>query len=339
MKHINIPIFVPHLGCPHNCVFCNQKTITGNCGFDINSIEKTVDDALSSIDFKKTDVQIAFFGGSFTGIERSLMTEILSRAEKYVKIGAVSSLRLSTRPDYINAEILGILSEYSVKTIELGIQSTSDRVLLASGRGHTAEDSKNASLLIKKYGFELVGQMMIGLPLSDLPSEIKTAEDIVKFGADAARIYPTVVFADTALEMLTLNGKYQPLEIKDAAKRSAKVYKIFNDNSVDVIRIGLCETDGLRSEKKIGGAYHPALGELCMNEFYLLKITEKLAKLNLTGVSEIEILTAPRTLSQAIGQKKCNLTELSNKYPNIKITFSESITIPSKNVEIKIKEK
>ena len=191
MKHINIPVFVPHIGCPHDCAFCDQKVITGHTSFDINEARREIENFLSGADILHDELEIAFFGGSFTGIGEPLMSDLLEMAESYVKTGAVSSIRLSTRPDYIDENILDTLKKYSVKTIELGIQSISDKVLLSSHRGHTAADSERACRLIKKYGFDLVGQMMVGLPFSTEEDEIKTAEFISDMGAVASRIYPT----------------------------------------------------------------------------------------------------------------------------------------------------
>ncbi len=176
MRHINIPIFIPHLGCPHDCVFCNQRTISGKKEFDLSSVDSDINTALSSINAGDAEVEIAFFGGSFTGIDRGLMVTLLKKAEKYISEGKVHSVRLSTRPDYIDEEILNILKEHHVRNIELGIQSMSDDVLSACKRGHTAEQTVNACQLIVENGFDLVGQMMIGLPCSSQIDEINTAK-------------------------------------------------------------------------------------------------------------------------------------------------------------------
>jgi len=200
-KHINIPVFIPHLGCPNQCVFCNQKTISGVMEFDPSQVDRIITEALSTIDISSSDVEIAFFGGSFTGIDYSLMCELLSIAYSYVKKGSVSSIRLSTRPDYIDDRILNTLKKYGVKTVELGLQSVSEKVLQTCKRGHTALDAEKACRLIREYGFELVGQMMIGLPGSSLEDEMNTAEFILRNGASGARIYPTVVLQQTELKI------------------------------------------------------------------------------------------------------------------------------------------
>ena len=340
-RHVNIPIFVPHIGCPHDCAFCNQKVITGKTSFDISSIDIEVE---KNLEYISSDVlpEIAFFGGNFTGIEKSLMISLLEKATQYVNMGKVSSIRLSTRPDYISSEILDILSRYPVKTIELGIQSTSESVLKASMRGHTLEDTVRACSLVREHGFDLVGQMMLALPLSTLDSEIKTAEFIVSSGAVASRIYPTVVFSGTGLDTMMKKGEYIPISVEEAARRSAIIYKIFADNSVKVLRIGLCESDGLRSSEVCGGAYHAALGEMALSEYYSLLIEEKISA-HIDALSDISdkeiIITIPKnTLSAVIGQKGSARKKLYEKYSPSRIFYIEDESLGDNEVQIKIKE-
>ncbi len=339
MSHINIPVFVPHLGCPHTCVFCNQHTITGQCEITAQDVDTAVSETLSLLkDPSAHELQIAFFGGSFTAIEREAMLALLEKANYYVQNGSVRSIRLSTRPDAIDDEILTILAKHSVKAIELGIQSTDETVLAASERGHTAKDSESACRKIKEYGFELVGQMMLGLPASTLECEIQTARDMISWGIDKARIYPTVVFADTALAEFTQEKRYTPLSVEEAVDRASAVYSIFSEHNIEVIRIGLCENEGLHSEKTIGGAHHPALGELVLNRYYLTKILKELKTLDPKPDATVVIETAPNALSQAIGQKKCNLYELEKAYPQNSICFSPSHSLSKKEVKIFVKE-
>ena len=204
-RHVHIPIFVPHLGCPHTCVFCNQHSITGQGSFSIENFHHTVKEHLATCP-ENAHKEIAFFGGSFTAIDRNLMTQLLLLAKQYVDNGKVDGIRLSTRPDAINGEIVDILKAYPVHTVELGIQSTSDEVLLASERGHTAKDSEAACHLLKQNGFSVVGQMMSGLPLSTAENELQTAKNMIAWGVNAVRIYPTVVFPDTALDSMVRRG-------------------------------------------------------------------------------------------------------------------------------------
>lgn len=324
MKHVNIPIFIPHLGCPNQCVFCNQRSISGVTEFDVSNVEETIEAALVTIpdDFI---VEIAFFGGSFTGIDRDLMIELLQIAYAYVKAGRVSHIRCSTRPDYINPEILEILKQYGVKVIEIGLQSTSEGVLAATKRGHTLSDEINACKLIVEYGFDLVGQMMIGLPGSTLEDEINTARFIIGSGAVGARIYPTVVFKETELCSLTENGEYIPLSLDDAVDRSAEILKLFLSSGVKVIRIGLCSSENLSSEDTyFAGPNHAAIGELVENRIYYDVINEKIKDIDFDEKSVLKIYVARGCLSKAIGQRKKNKFLLAKILGTDNISFLES---------------
>lgn len=322
-KHKTIPIFVPHLGCPHDCIFCNQRTITGVDSFDISSVRQNIDDALSTID-PACRPEIAFFGGSFTGIDQTLMISLLEIANDYIYNGLVSSIRCSTRPDYIDDDKLDILKKYNLKTIELGVQSMSDEVLIASSRGHTADQTKCAVKKIIAAGFDFVGQMMIGLPKSEHEDELECARFIASSGAVGARIYPTVVFAQTGLEVLMHTGKYRPLTVGDAAVRSADAAEILINANVKLLRIGLCESDGLHTtEGAVGGVIHPALGELCISEIYRRRILSAIERANLCEGANIEIKVPRGALSKAIGQKKSNKNYLLNKYNFNKVNFTE----------------
>ena len=312
-RHVNIPIFIPHLGCPNNCVFCNQRSISGHMSFDSASVEREIENALSTVS-PEDECEIAFFGGSFTGIDRALMTDLLDRAQKYIDRGRVSSIRLSTRPDYINDEILDILSRYSVGTVELGLQSMSDRVLEASGRGHNAKTARVACRAVKARGFSLIGQMMIGLPSSDAESEMMTAREIIECGADGARVYPTVVFRDTELAHMTENGGYTPLTDGEAASRTANVLDIFDRAGVPCIRVGLCASENLSDEScVVAGANHSAIGEMAMSELYLRRICAELDKLEIDG-GELKIFVSRGSVSKAVGQKKQNKSKICEKY-------------------------
>ena len=312
-RHVNIPIFIPHMGCPNNCVFCNQRSISGHMDFEPSSVEREIDEALSTVGADDT-CEIAFFGGSFTGIDRSLMIDLLGRAQKYVDRGRVSSIRLSTRPDYIDSEILDILSRYSVKTVELGLQSMSDRVLEASGRGHNAETAKRACRAVKERGFSLIGQMMIGLPASDAESEMMTAREIIAAGADGARVYPTVVFRQTELANMTEDGRYIPLSDEAAVERTANVLDIFDRAGVPCIRVGLCASENLSDEScVVAGANHSAIGEMAMSELYLRRICEELDSMEICG-GELTVYVSRGSVSKAVGQKKRNKSKICEKY-------------------------
>ena len=317
MRHVNIPVFIPHLGCPNNCVFCDQRKISGCVSFDESGVEKEIEAALSTLS-PDDEVEIAFFGGSFTGIDRDLMLRLLAISDKFVNGGRVRSVRCSTRPDYIDARILEILRDHHVGTVELGIQSMSDDVLTASKRGHTTDRTREACRAVKEFGFNLIGQMMIGLPASTPEDEMKTAKAICDLGADGARVYPTVVFAETELAEMSADGRYEPLSIEEAVERTASVLDVFDRAGIPVIRVGLCSGENLSSpESVIGGANHPALGELAMGELTYRRICEKADELLSHTDAKGKMMTVyvPKgATSRAIGQKKRNILRLNEKY-------------------------
>ena len=235
-----IPIFVPHLGCPNNCTFCNQKSISGQMkNVTGKEVKETIEKFLKN--FKNNDIEkeIAFFGGSFTGIEKNIQEELLSVAYEYVKDGTVSGIRVSTRPDYIDKEKLKLLKQYGVKTIELGVQSTNDYILKKCKRGHTFEDVKNASKLIRKFGFTLGHQMMIGLPESTRLDELNTAKDLAKLKPKIIRLYPVLVIKNTELEEEYKNGEYEPVTLNQAVEICKELLYFFEKKKIKVIRIGL----------------------------------------------------------------------------------------------------
>ncbi|MBQ9070330.1 MAG: radical SAM protein [Clostridia bacterium] len=313
-RHVNIPVFIPHLGCPNDCVFCNQRIISGVNEFSAESVIPIIESSLSTID-SDTDAEIAFFGGSFTGIDINLMENLLKIANSYLIQGRISSIRCSTRPDYINDEILDILKHYGVTTVELGIQSVSDKVLLASRRGHGFDSAREACLKIKSHDFKLGGQMMIGLPGASIDDEVATAEFILSVGADEARIYPTIVFRGTELCKMTESKKYVPITLDDAVVRSAKAFEVFIKAGVKVLRIGLCDSENLHSDSTYyAGPNHAAIGELVESEYYYGRIVKLLADSNKENYSDLILNVAKGHTSRVIGQHKKNKIRLLQEH-------------------------
>ena len=267
-KHYIIPIFVPHLGCPNDCVFCNQKSISGQQKMITKEdIEKTIEFYLENIKDKEAEKEVAFFGGSFTGIDVEKQEEFLKTAYKYIKKGKINSIRISTRPDYIDKTVLKRLKKYKVETIELGVQSANDYILKQSHRGHTFGDVKKASKLIRWYGFKLGHQMMIGLPESTRIDEINTAKELIKLKPKMVRIYPVLVIKNTKLEKDFLNEKYTPLSVVQAVETCKEIVPLFVKRGIEIIRIGLQNTDEITdpsNEKSevVAGPYHPAFRQL-----------------------------------------------------------------------------
>ena len=335
-RHINIPIFVPHLGCPHRCSFCNQHSVSGHVGFDIEEMESTVRASLQTAG--DSEVEIAFFGGSFTGIDRALMEGILSRVQPYLESGAVSSLRCSTRPDYINEEILDLLARYGMKSVELGIQSMSDAVLSRCRRGHTAEDSVRAARLLVSRGFSFVGQMMIGLPGATAESEIETAKRIAELGATAARVYPTVVFRKTPLCEDAEKGLYTPLCLSDAVERAANAVSVFRSQGVSVIRVGLQATEMLSDKNTVyAGPQHPAFGEMVETELYRRRLDVELSTEN--KAPALHLTVARGCTSAVLGQHKSNKIYLCKAYGFSRVRVTESDTLCKGDIIIKTEER
>lgn len=344
-KHINIPVFIPHLGCPNDCVFCNQRSISGKNEFRKESVIDEIEQCLSTASPEDT-AEIAFFGGSFTGIDEDLMIYLLDVAQSYVNAGRVHSIRMSTRPDYINDRILSILSRYTVGTVELGLQSMDDSVLSVSRRGHDSATAIRACKMIKAAGYGLVGQMMVGLPESDVESEISTARLICKLGADAARVYPTVVFHGTELCRMAQNGEYIPLDVQDAVYRTKEVLRVFAEHRVPCIRVGLCASESLSDAEHVyGGASQSAIGEMAMGELYYERICHALIRHTdneLQGKYRFLTVTVPHgCTSKASGQKRKNKLRLAEmlgiKPEYIKIKESDMLDALSYEIRIELK--
>ena len=299
-----IPVFVPHEGCPNDCAFCNQRTISGkNSAPDINQAQKTIEEHLSS---GKKAAQIAFFGGSFTGIDVKKQNEYLSLAQKYIISGAVESIRLSTRPDYIDGETVKRLVSYGVKNIELGAQSMDEEVLLASGRGHSAHDVEKAAEIISDSNVVLGLQMMTGLPCDTPEKCMYTARRFKELGAKETRIYPTVVLRGTLLAKMYENGEYIPQSVEQAVDISAKLYRYFKDNCIEILRIGLPDSSDLR-ENYLAGAYHPSLGEMVISRD--IRNTIEM----LSAGSQLNIRVNPRFISKVNGNRRCNIEYFRQK--------------------------
>lgn len=307
-----IPIFVPHLGCPHDCVFCDQRSISGSqrpaSGEDVTrALERARADG-------RRDMELAFYGGSFTAIDRRRQEELLSAAAPFRGDGTVRRIRLSTRPDAIDREGLALLRHWGVHTVELGAQSMEDSVLAASGRGHTAADTVRAAGLVKEAGFDLVLQMMTGLPGSDREADIRTARRLIALEPDGARLYPTVIVRGTALEAMWRAGRYREHTVDDAVALCADILPLFHGAGIPVIRLGLNPTEELSNGGVVGGAYHPALGELVYGEILRRRADGLLRSASVPAGASVTLGVAPGRVSAMIGQHRRNVTALQAAY-------------------------
>ncbi len=305
MSHSNVAIFIPHKGCPHACSFCDQKSISGEQK-QVTPLDVRLElrEAFARpLDEKNTE--IAFFGGSFTCIPRGEMEAFLKEAAPYVQGEKACGIRISTRPDGISEEVLGVLKRYGVRSIELGAQSMDDDVLRLNRRGHTAAQVEKASRLIKAYGFSLGLQMMAGLYGDRKESLYRTAERIIALQPDTVRIYPTVVIKGTYLDELRRKGLYSPLSLEHAVELCAPLFWQFEQNGIRVIRMGLHASQTLE-QRRTGGAYHPAFRELCESFLKRQQLEEELRRFPIG--SEVLVKVPVSELSKTIGQKKSNIT-------------------------------
>lgn len=318
-KQYIIPIFVPHLGCPNDCIFCNQKSISGQKeNMTKEKAKKIIEEYINAIQTKDASIEIAFYGGSFTAIEPEKQVELLEVANEYIKKGKVESIRISTRPDCIDKETLKRLKKYKVKTIELGVQSANDYILKKANRGHTFEDVKKASKMIRWNGFQLGYQMMVGLPESTRIDEINTAKALIKLKPKMVRIYPVLVVKDTKLEKDYKNGIYEPLPLVQAVEICKQLVRMFADKKIDVIRIGLQNTEEItdpQGEKSqvVAGPYHPAFRQLVEAGMWYDAIVGKIKKLNVK-VKEVQVTVNPIDANNVIGHKKENVVKLKETY-------------------------
>lgn len=318
MSHANISIFVTHLGCPNQCSFCNQRHIAKTDAItDTADIEKAVLLAKTSKNYTAENTEIAFFGGSFTAIDKDYMLSLLKKAHSFIKSGDVSGIRISTRPDCIDREVLEILKEYGVTAIELGAQSMCDDVLLLNDRGHTSADVEKASSLIKEFGFELGLQMMTGLFGDSDEKDILTAQRIIDLKPETVRIYPTIVLKNTRLEALVNSGEYRPQGLEEAIKLSTLLKNMFLENDIKVIRLGLHTID---ESNFVAGPWHPSFAELCESEEYFNKMKNLIKE-----KGSYRLLVNSSELSKAIGNKRKNINRMAELGFDIKISPSEKV--------------
>lgn len=313
-----IPLFIPHAGCPNQCVFCDQKKITG-AGTPVTP-EQVRADIAKSLPTAGTGCELAFYGGSFTAMDRSVQQGLLAAAEPFVRSGAVGRIRLSTRPDAVNRENCQLLRDYGVTTVELGCQSMDPEVLERSRRGHSPEDTVQAVGLLREYGFSVILQMMTGLPGDTGEASVETARQLMALQPDGVRIYPAVVLRGTELEAMMRQGVYQPQSVEAAVTLCAELYGMFQRAGIPVIRLGLNPTERLSAGEALAGAYHPALGELVLSELYRRRAEDLLVGTMPDTAVTLEV--HPSRISVMVGQHRCNIQALRNYFSlkSIKVT-------------------
>lgn len=322
-RHYNIPVFLPELACPHRCVFCNQSSISSTYAIPTTAdVSTTIETHLASFTARDKHVELAFFGGNFTGLPQQMQLEYLQHVQPWLKSGQIQGIRLSTRPDYISSAQVAWLKDFGVTHIELGAQSTDNEVLQKSGRGHKRNAIEKASAIITEAGVVLGLQMMIGLPGDSMEKSLVTANDIISFGAKETRIYPCLVVQDTALEKLFQQGKYQPLSHEEAVLRAAKLFLIFENAGIKVLRIGLHTSDDLNGSALIAGPYHPNFAEMVFGKLWL-NVFESYTQW--PESTEIMIKTAASQLNHAVGFEATNKKWLLKRFRQVKFRADNNL--------------
>ncbi|MDI6687804.1 MAG: radical SAM protein [Desulfobacterales bacterium] len=318
-KPFIVPVFLPNAGCRHQCVFCNQTAITGERQEKISNkkLNSYIDGFINYKGPQREKIQIAFYGGNFLGLKKGYVCSLLDEASKFVRQGRVDSLRFSTRPDTIDKDRLDIIKDYPVSTIELGVQSMDDRVLTVSGRGHTAADTEKAVCLLKERNYETGIQMMVGLPGDSDTGAFATGSRIAELYPDFVRIYPTLVIDKSPLAGWYRNGKYTPLLLQECVSLVKRLYLLFEEKNISVIRMGLQASESLSKESTIlAGPYHPAFGHLVFSEIFLDKALSAMELENPLH-DKISIRVNPKSISRIRGLNNSNMAILKKRF-NIK---------------------
>ncbi len=322
-RHINIPVFIPHEGCPNDCIFCNQRKISGRLKAPLLSEMETLIETHLKTKSPSDTCEIAFFGGSFTGLPLLEQEKYLKSASRYVRKGFVDGIRMSTRPDYVGEDVLRFLKKFPVKIIELGIQSLDNCVLEKSYRGYFADDVIRACQRVKQFGFSLGVQIMIGLPGDTREKSIQTARKIIAEKPDMLRIYPTLVIHGTGLELEYKAGRYRPLELDEAVDWCSELTPLYENAGITVLRIGLQHTEEIRQGGEVlAGPVHPAFGELVYSRILRNRIVDEIEGMDYTPGKSLVIHVSPQNVSKIIGQKRSNIQFLKERYGLLSVKVS-----------------
>jgi histone acetyltransferase (RNA polymerase elongator complex component) len=311
-----IPIFLPHAGCPHQCIFCNQHAITGikKRNFTTHNLCPQVEAFLKNNSKQRRPVQIAFYGGNFLGMNAKNVRSLLAEAARFVEQGVVDSIRFSTRPDTINPKSIDMIKVFPVSTVELGAQSLDDQVLAISRRGHKAMDTEKAVHFLKNHSYEIGIQIMVGLPGDDQEKLMNTAQRVAKLKPDVVRIYPTVVLAGSPLAKWYHTGKYEPLSLEEGVTLVKQLFLLFIKKNIRVIRMGLQASEEFIEDSSIlAGPYHPAFGHLVHSEIFL---DHAISALESTEIHDKRIIIRvhPKNISKMRGLKNENIRKLEARF-------------------------
>jgi len=332
-KHYTIPFFIPHQGCPHKCVFCDQNKITGQDQISPEDIPLKIEKYLAAFPIPTARIEVGFFGGTFTALSIEKQKSFLLPVQKYVKTGAVFGIRLSTRPDFIDEAELEFLKQHNVRCIELGVQSMSDKVLSRVKRGYTSKDVELSCRMVVEDGFLLGFQMMLGLPSSTAEDEYFTARKAKELGASQVRIYPTLVMKDTSLAEEWRKGTYFPLSEEEAISRSVKLLLYFEANDIKVIRCGLHPSEGLLSgDSFLAGPFHPAFKMKVESRIFGMMLDSILKKKEEEDIQQI--FFNPQDETALIGYRRENLKRMEKLTGGKQDIFSGDASVPRGTLKI-----
>ena len=340
-KHAIIPVFIPHIGCPHACVFCNQNAITARTADVVpDDVRRIADEWLSTLEGRGLDeIELSFFGGSFTGIPMEQQSAFLAVAKEYKDAGRIDKIHLSIRPDYINEEILDNLKRYGADVIELGVQSFDPQVLDLSERGHSADDVYRACELIKSYGcFTLGIQLMIGLPGDSYEKCMESVRQTIKIGPKIARLYPTVIISGTKLCRMYEEDVYKPFSQEEMLRTTTDMYRELTNAGINVIRVGLKASALINDSddsRVVGDTYHPAFRQLVEGRIARDEVASRLAVLAESGITgPVHITAGPEKFAAVIGHKAGNRRFFAAEFPQFDITYKEDLSIEDGKIVI-----
>lgn len=318
-----IPIFIPHAGCPHQCVFCNQKKISGQKSASAQAVREQIAKYLQWVKPGR-DNEAAFYGGSFTGLDVALQEQLFAPVDELLRDGVIGSVRCSTRPDYISAERLELLKKHNLTTVELGVQSLDDKVLALAERGHDAASVVQAVQLLRTYGFNVGLQLMCGMPGQTAASFLATVAQSIALKPDFVRLYPLLVIKDTPLDKSYRRGEFKSLTVEEAVELCAQAWEQFDAAGIKVIRSGLQPDDELCSPGNIvAGPFHPAFGELVKSRVLRRKVTPQILQLLHGGSAKIKIYVPQNDESKLRGQKNANIKYWQSLGAQIEVVKTE----------------
>jgi len=335
-KPFMIPLFIPNMGCPHRCVFCNQMSITGqeHTRLSAQQVQETISRFLGFKAHHRGRVEVAFYGGTFLGLPKPYQQSLLDEAQRFVEKGQVNSIRFSTRPDTITSAALTALAPYTVKVVEVGAQSMDDTVLSLSRRGHTAEHTRDAVKCLQGHGLTVGLQIMPGLPGDTSGSILETGRSVAELKPDFVRIYPTVVVKNTVLEKWYGSGRYKPLPLADAVDLTKRLYLLFQASGIQVIRMGLQATGSLLEPGAVvAGPFHPAFGHLVHSAIFLDLAAREL-DMQKTLSKRITLKVHPHDVPKLKGLKNYNVSLLTQRFHLEELQVLPDLAVPQNMLRV-----